>query len=388
MIAKIKNCINFRWLPNGGQWLILLLGIVFSASTYGHARGEDYVFVNFLKDRMEGDFQVNIHDLKDKFGIDIPQDIQQAKPVIKENQTQIWQYIRENFSISDKSTGKPYELQFSDGSLFEEAPEYVSLPFVIENIEIPDEITIYHDLYYEIDPLHRGLFLVQYNVKTDIDYGPEYTALIFNPNNQTQSLDLNNIPGLIGKAEMFVQGLLHILSDVNHAAFLLAMLLLVPLTKRDQKLEPEPRISKLIFTPLILITAFAVANFLALHVSSQGAVTLKPPYFELILIAGILVVALNNFLFGGVKPLIVISALIGFVHGLGFADILGNLAFRLVDVSRMITQFSLGLAAGQAIFCVLVIPALYLLSKQALYVPMILKAGSVILAAVGLYSLI
>ncbi|MEM7193829.1 MAG: HupE/UreJ family protein, partial [Pseudomonadota bacterium] len=356
--------------------------LVTSAEVFAHAKGEDYVFVNFLEDRIEGEFQVNYDDLREKLGINLPEDKAEAKTQATASAEIVHNYIRENFSIGPKGDD-PFAFEFQPPSLFEEASEYVRYPFIIESGSQPEHLIIRHDMYYQDDPTHRGLFLVQYNVKTDTDYGPEYTALIFSPGNNTQDLDLNNIPGLIEKNQMIYQGALHIWKGIDHVLFLLALLLPTVLIRRNNEWQPLDSAKTSLRNVLTIVTVFTVAHSVTLLLAALDLVTINSRLVESVIALSIIVVALNNIYQWISRGSLLTILLLGLFHGLGFASVMGNLPFRMVDLVGMVVRFNIGVELGQIAIVAVLFPLLYILRTRSFYVPVILKGGSWILIGIA-----
>ena len=382
--------------------LFLTAQILVNTGAYAHSEGEDYVFINFQQNEMTGEFQINLDDLQEKLNIPIPDDKTQADIVVQETASQVHSYIRENFSISpsdtqfnqsqnnnaDKSEAQsakpqPYNLTFLEASIFSEADDFARYTFIVENVSPPDVLNIRHNMFYENDLTHRGLFLVQYNVKTDTDYGPEHTALIFSQTNSIQQLDLHNIPGLMERTEMFYQGMLHIWIGIDHILFILALILSTVLIRKSDHWIPVPRAWPAFKTLLGIITIFTIAHSITLILAALDFIAVNARWVETIIALSIVLVGLNN-IFSPVKrgSLYIIFAL-GLFHGLGFASVMGNLPFRMEDLVKVVIRFNIGVEIGQVVIVALIFPILYCLRKQSFYVPVVLKGGSGILVIIA-----
>ena len=158
-MKKLLNCLYF-----------LVVTCQLGSQALAHSEGEDYFFVNFNKDEIVGEFQVNLDDLREKLDLEISKDKDKADRQVKETASIVQSYLRDNFSLTPEN-GSPYEFQFEEPEIFVEADQYARYPFVIPGVEPAEVLTIRHNLFYENDKTHRGLFLIQYNVVNDTDYG-------------------------------------------------------------------------------------------------------------------------------------------------------------------------------------------------------------------------
>ena len=352
------------------------------SSAFGHAKGEDYVFVNIQKDSIVGQFQINVDELREKLGIEVPTIGSTETETLRQSEDTIYRYINENFSIGPKS-GPSYRIEFTGVKVGEKITEFVTYPFRIDASEIPDHLKIYHNMFYEGDRNHRGLLLVQYNAKTEINYGNEHTALIFNPNNQTQELDLTNVPGLLHLREMVFQGVWHIWIGIDHILFLLALILPTVLTREEKHWTPVARPGRAVRNLLLIVTIFTVAHSITLSLAAFHIVQVSEQIVESVIALSIVLVALNNIFQWVSKGSLLTVFFLGLFHGLGFASVMGNLPFRMVDLMRMVVTFNIGVELGQIAIVVALFPILYRIRLSRYYVPAALTGGSAVLATIG-----
>ena len=369
------------------MWKLVLLCILIFApisDVFAHAKGEDYIFIKIQKTIIEGYFEVNVVDLREKLNIEIPEDGVAALPVVESTQNIVHEYIRKNFTISPAG-GSPYEIKFSGTKPGESVGEYVKYPFTMDVGTLPDELTIYHNMYYQGDKTHRGLLLVNYNAKTETTFDSEETALIFSPKTQLQTLDLNDIPDLINKPEMIWQGMLHIWGGPDHVLFLLALILPTVLFRQAAGWKPVARPVPAIRSLLIIVTTFTVAHSITLLMAAYDIIQINSQLVESIIALSIVIVALNNIFQWMSKGSLLTIFFLGLFHGLGFASVMGILPFRMVDVVTMTLLFNVGVEVGQVILVLALFPLLYMARTTSGYVPYVLKGGSGLLALIGAF---
>ena len=145
--------------------------------------------------------------------------------------------------------------------------------------------------------------------------------------------------GEIAKAYT-VLGVQHILTGIDHLAFVLSLLFLVGFNRR------------LIGT----ITAFTLAHSITLALSALGLLTLRPAPVEACIALSIVLVAsealspretLARLLPG------LVSFLFGLVHGLGFAGALKDIALRVSHLAIALLTFNVGVELCQLLMVAL-----------------------------------
>ncbi len=364
--------------------MIFLIGLNASNSLiYGHAEGEDYVFANFLKSSIEGEFQVNFADLEEKLGIKVPKNEVAAVETVTNTAPKVQQYITDNFSIAPAG-GEKYQIEFLETEILPEST-YARYFFRIDTGTQSDKVEISHRMFYESDATHRGLFLVQYNAKQDKNYGEEYTALVFSPSNPVQTLDLNNVPGLLDSMGMVWQGMLHIWLGIDHVLFILALILPVVLVRRNSDWEPVTQYKSALWQLLKIITVFTVAHSITLLLAALEIIKISSRFVESVIALSIILVAANNITQTVKRGSLWVILFLGLFHGLGFATVMGILPFRMEDLVKMVIRFNIGVELGQIVIVLLIFPILYWFRRSNFYVPIVLKGGSILLILIASY---
>ena len=70
---------------------------------------------------------------------------------------------------------------------------------------------------------------------------------------------------------------------------------------------------------------------------------------------------------------------------MGFASVMGVLNFRTISLMKPLIGFNIGVELGQLAIVAVVFPLLFACRKTAFYRTVILKGGSIIIAAIALY---
>ncbi len=167
-------------------------------------------------------------------------------------------------------------------------------------------------------------------------------------------------------------GIEHILTGLDHLAFVAALMLIV---------RGWPMLLK-------TVTAFTVAHSITLALATFGYVSLPPPPVEALIALSILLVAAEaiNLRRGRTSlatrwPWIVAFAF-GLLHGFGFAGALREIGLPQGDVPLALLFFNLGVELGQLMFIAPIL-ALIALARRVFVIP----EGAQIGAAYGLGAL-
>jgi len=161
---------------------------------------------------------------------------------------------------------------------------------------------------------------------------------------------------------VIVQGVVHLLTGFDHLAFLLVALLAVA-RRRDVDGNPRP-LGTVMFESFKVITAFTVAHSITLTLAALGVVVLAPGPVETSIAATVAVTAIAGFW----KPTRFhgwpVAFAFGLVHGFGFAGALSRLVGGEAHAAG-IAAFNLGIELAQIAVAMLIVPALYLLTRRA-----------------------
>ena len=341
-----------------------LITLLFSCNAFSHSDGEDYIFIKVMNTEIKGEFQINSKDLENLLQQE-PGDGNEARFMLfKENIDKIKQYISDNFKIAP-SGGSEYGIQFLEPKMLGKEGSFLVMPFRAPvDSNVSRVLDIQHTMFHSSDPTHRGLLLVQYDEHTDTNFGRERTSLVFGPHNPQQTLDLNNVPGLISKSGMIYQGMLHIWAGIDHILFLLALILPTVLMRKDQLLLPVESFSNSFKKLLGIVTVFTIAHSITLLLASLDIISVNSKMVESVIALSIVLAALNNIYSFVTRGALWIVLFLGLFHGMGFASVMANLPFRMQDLLQMVIRFNIGVELGQIVIVAFIFPLLYLLRDK------------------------
>lgn len=167
-------------------------------------------------------------------------------------------------------------------------------------------------------------------------------------------------------------GVEHIWTGFDHLAFLLALLL----------------VSTRLRQMLTVVTGFTIAHSITLTLAATDLLTLPPEIVEPAIAASIVLVGLENLWKPPPERRIVVTFLLGLVHGFGFAGMLVELGLPSDALGLALVSFNLGVEAGQAALVIVTLPVLLALRRIPVWTERGVPLVSVLVACAGTYWLI
>jgi hydrogenase/urease accessory protein HupE len=181
----------------------------------------------------------------------------------------------------------------------------------------------------------------------------------------------SRLPSFLG---FVVLGLEHIVTGYDHLLFLFALLL----------------VARTFRSSVLIITCFTLAHSITLAVATYNLVTLRPHITEPLIAATILYVGLENILRkGDPHGRWLLTFVFGLVHGFGFASILRDMgvASHSGGVALPLLGFNLGVELGQILVAAIIVPIIWKLRTQPVFVRRAIPWCSACVAALGAYWL-
>lgn len=180
--------------------------------------------------------------------------------------------------------------------------------------------------------------------------------------------DLGHPPTTAQIAGRFLHlGVEHIWTGYDHLAFLFG-LLLVAASLREM---------------LLVVTGFTIAHSVTLTLAAMGVVTLPSALVEASIALSIAWVGVENLFRPPARRRMVVTFLLGFLHGFGFAGLLAELGLPDDAVVAALLAFNGGVELGQAALVALALPVLLWLRRRAWWTARAVPALSVAVALAG-----
>lgn len=237
-------------------------------------------------------------------------------------------------------------------------------------------LDIEYELFFRIDPSHRGLLRV--------GAGPHLHAAVLSPDRASTRIVLAQ-PSLWNVfADYLREGVHHIWIGIDHILFLLVLLLPCVLVRASGRWQPAQHLRPVLWDVLAVVTAFTVAHSITLTMAALGWVQLSSTLVESVIALSVLLSALNNIVPRVIRRRWLLAFGFGLLHGFGFASVLGELGLPQGTQVLALLAFNLGVELGQLAIVAAAVPLAFALRKQRIYSIGILQVGSGVIAVIAL----
>jgi hypothetical protein len=381
--------------------------VISATEIIAHNPNQTYLYLRIYKDGIGGRFEINTLDLNKAFNLNLENgytlsDLDPVMPRIKE-------YYLERTGFS--SVYGDHEITFDTPDILrlEGLGDYLQLNFTLQGVdEVPDNLDIYYNVLFDVDPTSQCLQVIEYNWKAGIHNNEGISSLSFGPNETRKTLDLSEASLMQGMKTMIGSGMHHIFIGLDHILFLLALLLPGVVTRFSGNSETSTptKLDNTVFPAALksyatawvpnesfrssfiyvikIVTFFTVAHTITLSLAALEVIKLPGVLVESIIAISIALAALNNII-----PMLpqgrewLIAFIFGLFHGFGFASVLADVGLGGDYLVLSLLGFNIGVEVGQILIVAIIFPVLYLLRNTDLYRP-ILIYGSIFLILVAL----
>lgn len=352
---------------------ILLLSL-WIAPAYAHKASDSYLSLSIESEHLTGQWDIALRDLDYAIGLDADGNGEITWGEVKARHKEIAAYALARLLIVADGAECPLAViehlvdNHSDGA-------YAVLRFAGECPVVPQSLTIKYRLLFDLDPQHRGLLRLEEQGRTH--------AAVFSPDHDVWRLEAHGVGLSRHFLEYFRTGVWHIWTGFDHILFLCALLLPAVLEHRGRRLQAVADFHQAFFEVLRVVTAFTIAHSITLSLAVLGVISLPSRLIEATIAASVVVAALNNLYPLIEKRLWIVAFVFGLVHGLGFANVLMDLALPRSALAISLVSFNLGVEAGQVVIVAAFLPLAYFSRHSWLYSRFVLGAGSSGIAAIA-----
>jgi hydrogenase/urease accessory protein HupE len=164
-------------------------------------------------------------------------------------------------------------------------------------------------------------------------------------------------------------GVEHIGTGYDHLLFLFGLLL----------------VARNLRSSLVVITSFTIAHSITLGVATLNLVSLRPSLTEPLIALSIVYVGVENLLTRGEpKGRWLLTFAFGLVHGFGFASVLRDLGVSSAGgVALPLFSFNLGVEIGQLAVAAILLPVIWKLRRNEMFLRRVIPGCCVVIVAVG-----
>ena len=349
-------------------------GVVLLSSASAHKSSDSYLRLRLDGGHISGQWDIALRDLDYAIGLDTDNDGVITWGELRAHHRAIAVYALSNLRLdadggvcATRATDHLVD-QHSDGA-------YEVLRFTADCSAVPENLSIKYTFLFDVDPQHRGLLRLE-------ERGRTHTA-VFSPDHETWQLEGHSVA--LGRQflDYFRTGVWHIWTGFDHILFLCALLLPAVLEYRGGRWQAVASFRQAFLEVLSIVTAFTIAHSITLSLAVLGFIALPSRLIESTIAASVVVAALNNLYPLIEKRLWVVAFVFGLVHGLGFANVLTDLALPKPALAVSLVSFNLGVEAGQLAIVAAFLPLAYLSRRSWFYPRLVLGAGSLTIASVA-----
>ncbi|MCG8422510.1 MAG: HupE/UreJ family protein [Proteobacteria bacterium] len=349
-----------------------------ASAAHAHRNSVAYSTIEIAEDRREAVYRLVIEppDLAEVLGLDA--DVHPSDEVIAQRQGELLDHALEHIRVLSGSQTCPVER--IGVRLIETGDRFVELAWRIRCDAPIRTIAVEYKLFFEIDPGHQGFLRAIHGDRTA-------QAIL----SADQSLFVWQLAGRVpdGLFGFLEKGVEHILHGFDHIAFLLGLLLVAVIARRDRRWHVRGlgdglrRIAG-------IVTCFTAAHSITLIAASLGWISLPGQLVESVIAASIVYVAVENAIVPNPRNRTLITFAFGLVHGLGFASQL-DAYLPPADVVWPLLLFNLGVELGQLAIVICVLPLIHAaarISGGERYRNRLVPVSSAVLIALGLLWLV
>ena len=356
--------------------LVALLLALAAQFAHAHKPSDSYLAVMSEGGRLHGQWDIALRDLDFALGLDADGNGEITWGELRAKHAEISAYALARLSLAADGTRcrlAPTEHlvdEHSDG-----AYEVMRFSVDCDGNTSPREIEVDYNLFFDLDPSHRGLLRIQHGTGT--------LTAILGPERPKQKFSLAAASRLGQFLDYGREGVWHILIGFDHILFLVSLLLPAVFVLGKRGWEPADRFAPVFWDVLRIVTAFTLAHSITLSLAALSVVALPSRLVESTIALSVVLAALNNLwpVVAGRRWAVAFG--FGLIHGFGFASVLADLGLPRDALVLALVGFNLGVEAGQLAIVALFLPLAYGLRRSWAYRRMIFLGGSVLIALVA-----
>ncbi len=358
-------------------WLSLLAVSLFSGSAFAHKPSDSYLTLMLDGSRVAVRWDIALRDLDRALGLDADGNGAVTWGEVRARERDIAGYATRRLTLGADGNGTcafgvPLPLrvtEHSDGG-------YAVLQLDAICDHAPRTLDVDYALFFEQDPLHRGIARVVAGAAT--------RTAIFSKDDHRQSFERDTTAPLVQLGAAIKLGIEHIFQGIDHLLFLVA-LLLPSVLKPDGRgsWKPVDRLRPALGDVFRIVTAFTLAHSITLTLSALDILRLPSRLVESSIALSVVLAAANN-----VWPVLrgerwTAAFALGLLHGFGFSATLMDLGLPRENLLLTLFGFNLGVELGQACVVAAFVPLAFFGRRTRVYRWGALVAGSLAIVVVA-----
>lgn len=362
--------------------------LIFSHASYAHSSNQSIMKLNAKQGVLTGEWSIPLKFLDMVLNLDTDQDKKLTWEDLLLAQPRIENYLKQSVSFEQEGSEladcainiERLMLQNLREGLALFMPFSVSCPEARSSANV---VSIDYQLFFKEDPWHRGFISYQ---SRDIEQ-----QWIASPEKHRFELSITK-PSLFAQTWQFIaEGVWHIWIGLDHILFLIALLFPAVFFYQRQpgetslKQRIHSRFSPMLIDTLKIVTAFTLSHSLTLGLAAFEIVTLPSVMVEVAIAASVVFSALLIWLprWQGFRWQLAFA--FGFIHGFGFANVLGDLTLPQESFALCLFAFNVGVELGQLAIVAVVLPIMYHLRKLKVYTRVAIPLAMNMIALLGVF---
>jgi len=351
----------------------LLLGVV-CAPADAHKPSDSYLTLKVDGRSVTGQWDIALRDIDFAIGLDTNGDGNITWGELRARHEDIAAYALARLAVA--ADGTPCSLRANRHLVDTHTDGAYEVLYFTGNCAVsPRTLGVTYQLFFDLDPQHKGLLKLEAN-------GLTRTAL-FGITNAQQQFDLARSSRIAQFLEYAQEGVIHIWAGFDHILFLLSLLLPAVLLRRGSAWQPVLNLRPAFFEVLKVVTAFTLAHSITLSLATLGVVKLPSRWVESAIAASVLLAALGNVFVFVERRRWAVAFTFGLIHGFGFAAVLADLGLPRHVLLPALVGFNIGVEAGQLVIVACFLPVAFLLRNTWLYRSVTLVGGSLAIALIA-----
>jgi len=333
-------------------------------------------------DALEGQWDIALRDLHHALDLDTNGDRAITWGELKAQYNRLRQYAFSHLAIEAVARGDRDRCALFPGDmLFDEHVDggYAVLNFSIRCPFRPAQLAVHYQLFFDLDPNHRGLLEVQSAGTTQ--------ALVLAASSRTATLSLTAPRRLVQLRAFLDEGIWHIWKGYDHILFLLTLLLPAVVLFRGGRWQPRYSLRDTLLDVLKVVTAFTLAHSITLTLAVNDLIHLPSRVVESGIALTVLLGAINNLVPVVHERRWVVAFTFGLIHGMGFAAVLSDLGLTGWNLALALVGFNSGVEVGQLAIVFAFVPLAYGLRVTRFYRKAFMPGGAVAISLIAAYWL-
>lgn len=357
---------------------LIPLGIFFFMinDASAHKASDSYLRATINQQQINLQWDIAIRDLEVAVGVDDDGNGEITWGELQGNQTELIAYALPRLAV----TCNGQQISFANNITLL-VDKHSDGPYAVLNFAAPcpkavETLGFRYQLLFDIDAQHRGIVNVS-------DATRQYSAIL-SPAEPMINFDLQTRTSNSFR-HFVIEGIYHIFTGYDHVLFLLTLLIAAVFQYRNNTRQTVTDFYPTLVEVTKIVTSFTLAHSLTLTLAALGIVTFPAKFIEIAIALSVIVVAiLNLYPIAGYKRWS-LALVFGFIHGFGFANILGDAGLQGQELAFGLIGFNLGVEIGQLAIVGVFVPIAYYLRNTWFYQQLIFKGGSMAVILIAIF---